>query len=383
MPGARSDTHLMIPLSRPDIGPAEIEAVSAVLRTPHLSLGPQLQRFEQKLATTCASPFATATSSGTAGLHLCLRALNLTQGDEVITTPFSFIASANVLLFEGITPVFVDIDPKTLNLDPGLIEAAITEKTKAILVVHAFGNPASMHAINAIADKHGLAVIEDACEALGSTIDGHQVGTFGDLGTLAFYPNKQMTTGEGGAILTANPEHDALLRILRNQGRRPSGAWLDMEELGYNYRLSDIQCALGSAQLDRIGEILSARRSVAARYDALLGDNHRLVLPPRTENPEAMGWFVYVVRLEARFNQAQRDRIVQAMAAKNIACGRYFAPIHLQPYYRRRFGYGYGDFPHTEAAGSRAIALPFFNRLSNEQARDVCDALLTEVSALE
>lgn len=364
-----------IPLSRPDIGTKEIEAVTAVLQTPHLSLGPRLAIFENKLIDRCQCTHVVATSSGTAGLHLSLRALDLKPGDEVITTPFSFIASANVLLFERLTPVFVDIDPHTLNLDPNRVMAAITPRTKAILVVHAFGNPAAMPALMAIAADQGLAVIEDACEALGSTIDGRQVGTFGDLGTLAFYPNKQMTTGEGGAVLTNNGAFAELIRCLRNQGRRPSGAWLDMEELGYNYRLSEIQCALGNAQLDRLPEILAQRRKVAARYDRLLAGCDSLILPPRTTDPRAMGWFVYVVRLTARFSQSDRDRFVTAMGEAGIACGRYFAPIHLQPYYRRRFGFGPGQFPHCENAGTHAIALPFFNHLSDEQAIRVCHHL--------
>lgn len=373
----------MIPLSRPDVGADEIAAVTAVLKTPYLSLGPQLRAFEESLETVCQSPHVIATSSGTAGLHLCLRALDLKPGDEVITTPFSFIASANVLLFENLAPVFVDIDPNTLNLDPLRIEAAMTPKTKAILVVHAFGNPADMVAINAIARKYGLAVIEDACEALGSYIQGQHVGTFGDLGTLAFYPNKQMTTGEGGAVLTGNPIFNERIRCLRNQGRRPSGAWLDMEELGYNYRLSDIQCALGCAQLERLEYILDARRQVAGWYDEVLGEEGNFILPPRTENPGNMGWFVYVVRLASTFNQAHRDRIFHAMATRQIACGRYFAPIHLQPYYRKHFGFKPGDFPLTEAAGFNALALPFYNQLTQAQVRQVCEALIEEVAALD
>lgn len=372
-----------IPLSRPDVGPLEIEAVTAVLRTPHLSLGPELGRFEAVLGAYCHSPHVAATSSGTAALHLCLRALSLPAGAEVITTPFSFIASANVLLFERLKPVFVDIDPKTLNLDPNNIEGAIGPKTKAILVVHAFGNPAPMKTIMAIAQKHGLAVIEDACEAVGSSIDGRHVGTWGDLGTLAFYPNKQMTTGEGGAVMTANPQFDALIRVLRNQGRKPSGAWLDMEALGYNYRLSDIQCALGRVQVSRLPEILAKRRSVAQRYDALLANCQAISLPPRPADPETMGWFVYVIRLSQDFSLSDRDRIVKALGSAGISCGRYFAPIHLQPYYRKLFGFREGHFPLTEAAASRAIALPFFNHLTPSQTQRVCQALLEQLTLVK
>jgi len=371
-----------IPLSRPDIGPEEIAAVTEVLRSPHLSLGPKLGQFEAALGRFCNSPHVIATSSGTAALHLCLRALSLPQGSEVITTPFSFIASANVLLFERLKPVFVDIDPETLNMDPTRIEAAIGPKTKAILVVHAFGNPAPMPAIMAIAQRFELAVIEDACEAIGSTIEGRHVGTWGDLGTLAFYPNKQMTTGEGGAILTHRPEFSERLRILRNQGRKPSGQWLDMEELGYNYRLSDIQCALGIAQVSRLKNILAKRCEVASRYDTILASFEEVQRPPRPDLAESMGWFVYVIRLADRFSRSDRDRIVSAMGEAGIACGRYFAPIHLQPYYRRHFGFQEGCFPLTEAAANRAIALPFFNKLSDDQAQRVGEELRRSIDTV-
>lgn len=367
-----------IPLSRPDIGPAEIEAVTAVMQTPFLSLGPKLREFEEHLEQRLGSPNAVATSSGTAGLHLCLRTLRLQPGDEVITTPFSFIASANVLLFENLVPVFVDIDPLSLNLDPEGIVEAMTPRTKAILVVHAFGNPANMPRIMEIARKHDLRVIEDACEAMGSRINGKSVGTFGDLGTLAFYPNKQMTTGEGGAVLAQQNSHADLLCCLRNQGRKPTGAWLDMEELGYNYRMNDMLCALGIAQLQRLDEILEKRRGVAARYDQLLGDIPEILLPPRTSSPSDMSWFVYVVRLSEDFTQQDRDEIFQGMAAQGISCGRYFAPIHLQPYYQK-LGFRQGQFPLTEAAGKRALALPFFNQLTQAQAERVSQCLLENI----
>lgn len=374
--------HSPIPLSRPDITEMEIEAVNHVLSTPYLSLGPELGNFEQALQTYCQTPYAIATSSGTAALHLCLRSLNLKPGDEVITTPFSFIASSNVLLFEHLVPVFVDIDPSSLNLDPKRVEQAITPKTKAILVVHAFGNPANMSALMDLAKKYNLRVIEDACEAIGSKWNGQNVGTFGDLGTLAFYPNKQMTTGEGGAVLTAKKELAETISCMRNQGRKPTGHWLDMEELGYNYRLSEMNCALGKTQVVRLPEILHKRTAVATRYDQMLGDDPNICLPPRTHHPADMSWFVYVVRLAPHFRLEHRESVFQKMAEAHIACGRYFAPIHLQPYYRRRFGYQRGMFPITEAAGDLGLALPFFNHLSQSQAERVCENLKAAIKEL-
>jgi perosamine synthetase len=365
-----------IPLSSPDISDAEIDAVVEVLRTPNLSLGPKLVEFERAIAVYAGTSHAVAINSGTSGLHLCVRALGLRAGDEVITTPFSFVASTNVLLFESAIPVFVDVDPSTLNIDPERIEAAITPRTRAILVVHVFGRPAPMREIMAIARGHDLAVIEDACEAIGAELRGAKVGSIGQAGVFAFYPNKQMTTGEGGAIVTDDPEIDQLARRLRNQGRDGTRDWYEHVDLGYNYRLSDVNCALGLAQLGRLESMLALREAVARGYAERLAGESRLVLPEPTVEDGRMSWFVYVVRLDASFDRERRDRLVREMQAKGIGCGRYFAPIHLQPYYAERFGYVRGDFPACEAAAERSIALPFFNRLTDAQLDEVCETFV-------
>ncbi len=367
------DIH--IPLARPDIGESEIQAVNEVLRSPFLSLGPRLAEFEEAIGARTGARHAVAVSSGTSGLHLCIRGLDFQPGDEVLTTPFSFIASANAPLFEGVQPVFVDIDPRTLNMDPALVENALSPRIKGILAVHAFGYPAAMDSLAPLAARHGLKLIEDACEALGSRLGNRHVGTHGDTGVFAFYPNKQITTGEGGVVVTNSQEVAARLRILRNQGRDPDGSWLDQVALGYNYRISDLQCALGLAQLRRLPEILEKRRRVAAHYDSLLAGNPNLELPVRPAETRSMSWFVYVVRLHQRFSREDRDQIVSAMMALGIQCGRYFPPIHLQPYYRKRFGYRPGDFPHTEAMADHAIALPFFTAMQAEQVETVCRRL--------
>ena len=353
-----------IPLSRPDIGPDEIAAVMEVLSGPHLSLGPRLAAFEDSLARYLGAKHVAAVSSGTAGLHLAIRALGLKAGDEVITTPFSFIASANALLFENIRPVFADIDPNTWNLDPNRVESAITPKTRGILAVHVFGYPAPMTELADIAKRHNLVLIEDACEALGSTYQGQKAGTLGDMAVFGFYPNKQMTTGEGGAVVSKDPKWDHTVRILRNQGRDPKGDWLDAVELGYNYRISDLNCALGIAQLKRLDTMIAQRRKVAETYDHLLADNPNWTLPPRPKDPSDMSWFVYVIRLASKFTRKDRDHIVNEMSKRGIMCGRYFAPIHLQPLYRNRFGYKPAAFPITEVLCDRTLALPFFKNLT-------------------
>jgi len=371
----------MIPLARPDISEREISAVVDVLRTPHLSFGPELARFEQALARFTGTEHAVAVSSGTAGLHLCIKALGLGPGDEVITTPFSFVSSANALLFEGVRPVFADIDPDSLNLDPERVAAAVGPRTRAILAVHIFGNPAAMGDLLTIARRHGLLLIEDACEALGATVAGAAAGSLGDAGVFGFYPNKQITTGEGGAVITRSRELADKLRLLRNQGRDAGEDWLDMVALGCNYRLSDLQCALGRVQLERLPDMLARRWAVARRYDARLAGHPDLRLPPRPADAAEMSWFVYVLRLAERFDRGARDRVVRLMAEQGVACGRYFAPIHLQPYYRRRFGYAPGDFPETEAAADRALALPFFGHLDEPTMERVCRALETALTA--
>jgi perosamine synthetase len=366
---------MKIPLSAPDITESEIAAVVEVLRSPRLSLGPKLEEFECAVAEYAGAKHAVAVNSGTSGLHLCVRAVGLKAGDEVITTPFSFIASANVLLYENAIPIFVDIDPQTLNIDAGKIEAAITEKTKAIMVVHVFGRPSPMHEIVEIAEKHKLKIIEDACEAIGAESENRKVGNIGDCGVFAFYPNKQITTGEGGIIVTDDETIAESAKMLRNQGRDARSEWFEHTRLGYNYRLSDINCALGIAQLKRIKQILSQRESVALKYRELLADNPYLVVPETVIPDGKISWFVYVVRLNENFTRNQRDSIIGEMQKNGIGCGRYFAPIHLQPFYVEKFGYKTGDFPLAERAAERVIALPFFNKITDEQISESCEIL--------
>jgi perosamine synthetase len=365
-----------IELSSPDITEAEIAAVTAVLRTPRLSLGPELAAFEADLARYHAVPDAVAVSSGTAGLHLGLLTLGVGEGDEVIVPSFTFVAVANAVLQVRATPVFAEIDPVTLNLDPASVERAITPRTRALLVVHTFGVMAEIDALQQIARRHHLLLIEDACEAFGSEFGDppnmRKTGTFGDLAVFGFYPNKQLTTGEGGAVLARDPAHAARLRSLRNQGRRPESGWLDHAEVGYNYRLSDMACALGRAQLRRIGEILALRRAAAERYDALLQQIPGLELPPLTLPRRSISWFVYVVRLP---ETANRDRVQAALARGGIATGRYFAPIHLQPAWLEHPSAKAAALPLTESIARRTLALPFFNRITAAQQSHVAAAL--------
>jgi perosamine synthetase len=366
---------MRIPLSAPDITEADIAAVGDVLRTSRLSLGPKMEEFEQSLARHVGATHAVAVNSGTSALHLCIRALGISEGDEVIVPSFAFIAVANALLYERATPVFVDIDPHTLNLDPTRIEEAISSRTRAIIVVHTFGTPAALDEILQIAYRHKLLVIEDACEALGAQFDGRKVGSFGDAAVFGFYPNKQITTGEGGMLVTNNSDVAVLARKLRNQGRADSGEWLQHQELGYNYRISELNCVLGASQLQRIESILERREAVAREYHGRLQNQPDLELPPVALARRRISWFVYVLRLPNHFTAAHRDRIIQEMASRGIACGRYFAPIHLQPAYRSQ--------PHrcmpliqTESIVPRTLALPFFNQLTANQIADVCDNLV-------
>ncbi|MBP1611675.1 MAG: perosamine synthetase [Acidobacteria bacterium] len=367
--------HEEIPLSGPDVGEREIAAVVEVLRDRQLSLGPRLAQFEEAMARYAGSRHAVAVSSGTAGLHLIVHALGIGPGDEVVTTPFSFVASSNCLLFEGATPVFADIDPVTWDMDPAAADAAITPRTKALLPVHVFGRPCPMPAYNAIAARHGLAVIEDSCEAIGSTIDGKKAGTFGRAGIFAFYPNKQMTTGEGGIVVTDDGELAALLSSLRNQGRGADGSWLAHERLGWNYRIPDILCALGIAQLERLEEFVAARQQVVDLYQRHLGGIEELVLPPPAAPGQRISWFVYVVALAPKYGRDERDALLEHLRARGIGCRNYFSPIHLQPFYRERFGLREGMFPVTESVAARTIALPFFNRLGEAEVMRVRDAL--------
>jgi perosamine synthetase len=367
-----------IPLSRPDISEADIQAVADVLRTPFLSLGPKLPEFEARFAEYTAARYATATSSGTAALHLAVRALGIGPGDEVITSPFSFVASANCVLFEGAKPVFVDIDGTSFNLDPDLIDRHITPRTKAILPVHVFGRPANMDAILDIARRHSLYVIEDACEALGARWGGRSVGTLGDAGTFAFYPNKQMTTGEGGMIVTNDPTLDRLFKSLRNQGRGNVRSWLQHERLGFNYRLSDINCALGLSQLNRIPVMLERRREVAEEYRRQLAGVHDLELPLYEIKGATVSWFVYVVRVK-KSARARRDEVLERLRSEGVACSDYFSPLHLQPHFRQ-LGFAEGDFPVTEGVSASTVALPFFNTLQSEQIHRITRTLQRALS---
>ncbi len=374
-----------IPLARPDLTEREVEAVVRVLRTPRLSLGPVLKAFERKLAEVAGVKHAVAVNSGTSALHLCVKALGIEEGDEVITTPFSFIASANCILFERAKPVFVDIDPDTLNLDPELVETAITKRTRAILAVDVFGHPAEWDALTHIAKEHGLKLIEDAAEALGAAYKGRPAGSFGDAAVFAFYPNKQITTGEGGAVLTGEDEIVKLCRSLRNQGRGEgsTAGWLQHERLGYNYRLSDVNCALGLAQLERLDELLAQREHVAQLYNERLEPLERrgLLRRPHVAPHVRMSWFVYVVRLEDRFTRRERDLVLEKLRAQGVECADYFPPIHLQPVYRA-LGYKPRDFPVAEAVAQRTLALPFHTRLTPDDVDYVVKQLEAALDSL-
>jgi len=365
---------MQIYLSRPDITAKEIDAVCEVLRGPDLSLGPKLTEFEKAFTDYTGSKRAVAVNSGTSGLFLSMLALGITTGDEVITTPFTFIASASSVMMAGAKPVFVDIDPENLNIDPAKIEARITDRTKAILPVEVFGNPAGLDKVSEIAKKHNLSVIEDSCEALGSELNGKKAGTFGTMSVFGFYPNKQITTGEGGMILTNDDSLADMCVSLRNQGRGPDGTWLGHDRLGYNFRLSDINCALGIAQLSRIDQIKTKRLQVAKWYQQMLADESRLIVPTEPDGCD-MSWFVFVVRLAEGFTLDHRERILHAMRNENIQVSNYFPPVHLQPFIVELFGYNQGDFPVTEAVCKSTIALPFHNNLTKDEVAIVCKTL--------
>jgi len=363
-----------IPLSRPDLTEAEVEAVAGVLRTPFLSMGPAIESFERAFTEVCRRRHAIAVSSGTAGLHLAVRACGIGQGDEVVTTPFSFIASANCILYEGGVPVFADIDPQTWNLDPAKVAAAVGSKTRAILVVHVFGQPCEMDPISRIARQHGLRLIEDSCEALGAEYRGVPAGKLGDVSVFGFYPNKQITTGEGGMVLTDDDDLAGLIRSMRNQGRDPDSGWLAHPRLGFNYRMSEMQAALGAVQLSRLTELLSKRQRVADWYRQRLAEEKRLVLQKISDDVK-MSWFVFVVRLADEYSRQDRDRILNELRSKGIGCSNYFTPIHLQPFYVEKFGYGPGDFPVCEHVADRTIALPFHPNLTEQEVDTVCRTL--------
>lgn len=380
-----------IPLSKPDITDLEESLVLEVLRSGRLSIGPMQERFEELVAQRCGTTHAIACSSGTAALHMVLVALGIGPGDEVITTPFSFIASANAILYVGAKPIFVDICPTSLNANPELIEKAITPRTKAILAVEAFGNPQHFDTYAKIAAKHEIPLIEDSCEALGTVYKGRRTGGFGRAGVFGFYPNKQITTGEGGMIVT-NDDHLAdACRSLRNQGRAvvgrgavtggsTAGSWLHHERLGFNYRMSEVNAALGVGQMQRLDELIQSRNDTADRYVQRLLDVSDLILPTVDPECSVMSWFVFVVRLAAGYTREERDRVIAGLRMHDIGAGDYFPCIHLQPIYRRALGFGEGSFPIAESVSQRTLALPFFSGMSTQDVEIVAQTLELMIS---
>ena len=361
-----------VPLSGPYLGEREEELVLEVLRSGRLSLGPTIDRFEELVAERVGAPYAAAVSSGTTGLHLLSISAGIGPGDEVITSPYSFAASANCFLYEGGIPVFADIDRRTFNLDPAAVEAAITARTKAIVAVDIYGYPCELDELGAIAERHGLALIEDSCEALGARYRGAPLGSQGASCVFAFYPNKQVTTGEGGMVTTHSEEEWHLIRSLRNQGRPEPGGWLEHVRLGFNYRLSDIAAALGIGQLERLDEILTLRGQAATRYGELLRGIDGVELPCADDEAHARSWFVYVVLLP---DAATRERVIATFEREGIGYNRYLPSIHLQPYMRERFGFGEGLCPVAEDISSRSLALPFFTGIEAGSQQRVAEFL--------
>ncbi|NWF78898.1 MAG: DegT/DnrJ/EryC1/StrS family aminotransferase [Chloroflexi bacterium] len=385
-----------IPMSSPDLTDAEIAAVNQVLQTPVLSIGPQITAFEQELASRAGTRHAVGVNSGTSGLHLCVIAAGVGDGDLVLTPSFSFIASANCILYERGVPVFIDVDPATGNINPALVAEAADDlsrggkaaerwlpravrdggrpvgQLKALLPVHAFGQPADVDPMLSVARSHGLAVIEDACEAIGATYKGRNAGSLGDAAVFAFYPNKQVTTGEGGMIVTNHDAWADIFRSLRNQGRDVFDAWLNHTRLGYNYRMDELSAALGLAQIKRLDELLAKRAQVAQWYDERLADIELVERPFIAATTTRMSWFVYVVRIKP---PASRDEVLARLADVGVPSRPYFTPIHLQPFYQRQFGYQRGDLPVTEYLGDVSLALPFSGVMREEQVDYVCAQL--------
>ncbi len=387
-------------MSSPDLTEAEREAVAAVLRTPSLSMGGEIQGFEAAFRDYTGLKHAIGVNSGTAGLHLCVRAAGIGEGDLVITTPFSFVASANVLLFERAVPIFVDVDPQTGNIDTELVNQAVADLTqnsrtaerwlprkgaghvgrlKAILPVDVFGQPADLDPIYQVARKNNLKVIEDACEALGAEYKSRKAGTLGDTAVFAFYPNKQITTGEGGVIVTDDDQAAALMLALRNQGRAPGDTWLQHTHLGYNYRLDEMSAALGRVQMGRLEELLTKREQVAGWYNQRLENVPGVMSPQLAAETTRASWFVYVVRFSPEID---RDLLARKLDDADIPARPYFLPVHLQPYMVERFGFQQGDFPITEDLGRRGLALPFSGVMSEAQVETVCQALTDAIAAL-
>lgn len=360
-----------IPMSAPDITEDDVKAVADVVRSGRLALGPKTEEFESLIADYIGVKHAVAISSGTSALHLIVKSMGIGPGDEVLVPSFTFVASANAILYEGGTPVFVDIEPDTYNLNPQDLEQKITRRTKAIMVVDVFGHPAEWDEILSIAEKYQLKVIDDSCEALGAEYKGIKLGKFGDAAAFAFYPNKQITTGEGGVIVTDNTKTARICRSLRNQGRGEMGAWLEHEHLGYNYRITEMSAALGISQIKRIEEFMAKRRRVAQMYTDRLSDLE-WVRPPIVRPNMSMSWFVYTITLSEGLN---RDQVMQAMMGEGIPTRGYFSPVHLQSYIRKRLGTHEGMLPVTESVAQRTIALPFHGNLSEAEVEQVVKVL--------
>jgi len=375
-----------IPLARPQVGGREEELLLDALRSRRLSLGPMLGAFERSLGQRLGAENVSAVSSGTAGLHLALRAAGVEAGDEVVTSPFSFVASANSILYEDARPVFCDIDRRTLNIDPAAVAAAVTGRTSGLLPVHIFGYPAAMEALEKLAVQENLWIVEDACEALGAVhADGRAVGARGNLSVFGFYPNKQLTTGEGGAVVSPNADLKSQIDSERNQGRAPDMDWLDHDRLGFNYRLSDIACALGVAQLEHLDTMLADRARVAARYGEALAGVDELDLPCPDAGGDRRSWFVYVVQLPP---SVDRDDTIRELRVRGIDSKPYLPAIHLMSFYRERFGHREGEFPVCEDVARRSLALPFFPELAEGEVdrvatslREVLDASRASASA--
>ena len=364
-------TGARIPLAQPNIGDREVELVTRVLRSDVLAMGPFTVEFEQRLAELAGRRHAVACSSGTAGLHLAVRGLGIGTGDEVITTPFSFVASANCMLFERALPRFVDIEEESLGMDPALVEAAASDRTRALLPVHVYGNAARIDELETLARTRGWVLVEDSCEALGGRLNGRPLGSFGDASVFAFYPNKQITTGEGGAVLTDDADLAERMRSMRNQGRDADGTWMHHVQLGFNYRIDEMSAALGVAQLERLAELRAGRDRVAADYAEALAGRDWVRLPRAAQGAD-VDWFVYVIRLDPLVD---RDRIVGQLEARGVPSRPYFSPIHLQPLYTEQFGYRPGSFPVTERVAATTLAIPFSSRMGRDEVDRVVAAL--------
>jgi perosamine synthetase len=365
-----------IQLSAPDIQADDVALLTQVIRSNRLSVGPFIKQLERNFADYIGTKYAVAVTNGTSGLHLCMRAAGVAEGDEVITTPFSFIASANCILYERATPVFVDIDEVSLNLDPALAARAVTPRTRAMLPVHIFGQPCAMDELQAVCGARNLVLIEDACEAVGAEYNGRKVGTFGKAAVFSFYPNKAMTLGEGAVVTTDDPHWAELMQSLRNQGRSDGGTGYSCDRLGYNYRLDEMSAALGVAQLNRLDRLLAQRQAVAARYSDMLRHVPGVTVKRTLASTTRMSWFVFVIHLDPRID---RDRVIEQLKARGIPSRVYFTPIHLEPYYRQRFGFRPGDFPVAERVAASILALPFHTNLSDAEMDEVVAALHSAV----